>query len=175
MTAIRVEDTVFSKVQVANNNSGVGIFSCISRGMSRVLNHSQIVRNTHLIQVFLNNSSSVIMEQAILGVVVLVCQGIQGLQAYSALPGYAGIKGPNPTYEEDGGTTGHAEIVIIDFDPSLISFQFSRSSPYTTRPNLIAKETTAQTGRSCIMPVDDEQREKAIQRLKLSKPSAIQL
>lgn len=42
----------------------------------------------------------------------------------SVLPGYAGGTKENPTYEEvSSGTTGHAEVIQIEFDPTQISFQ----------------------------------------------------
>lgn len=41
----------------------------------------------------------------------------------SVMPGYAGGKTPNPTYEQVcTGETGHAESIKIAFDPSQISF-----------------------------------------------------
>src|SRR5262249_22078632 len=37
--------------------------------------------------------------------------------------GYSGGKTPNPSYKEVcNGTTGHAEVVQVTFDPSVISF-----------------------------------------------------
>ncbi|MBU6141725.1 peptide-methionine (S)-S-oxide reductase MsrA [Patescibacteria group bacterium] len=38
-------------------------------------------------------------------------------------PGYAGGDLPDPTYEQvSTGTTGHAEVILVEYDPGLISF-----------------------------------------------------
>ena len=67
------------------------------------------------------------MERAILGGGCFWC-----LQAaYKRLPGvvgvtsgYAGGDRGNPSYEEVcSGLTGHAEVVAIDFDPKILSFE----------------------------------------------------
>src|SRR5262249_40988919 len=45
--------------------------------------------------------------------------GVIGIES-----GYAGGKTANPTYEDVcGGTTGHAEVVRITFDPAVVSFR----------------------------------------------------
>lgn len=42
----------------------------------------------------------------------------------SVAPGYAGGKTENPTYADvSGGNTDHAEVIRIEYDPALVSFQ----------------------------------------------------
>ena len=51
-----------------------------------------------------------------------VYQELQGVQ--SAVSGYAGGAVENPTYYQVcNGTTGHAEVVQITFDPKIITFE----------------------------------------------------
>ena len=43
---------------------------------------------------------------------------------FSTAAGYAGGVTPNPTYEETcSGRTGHAEVVLVVYDPSLVSYE----------------------------------------------------
>lgn len=47
---------------------------------------------------------------------------LKGVQ--DVISGYAGGSRPNPTYEQVcSGTTGHAEVVQVQFDPELLSFR----------------------------------------------------
>jgi peptide-methionine (S)-S-oxide reductase len=51
-----------------------------------------------------------------------VFQDVQGVA--SVVSGYAGGAPKNPTYEQIcGGMTGHAEVIEIDFDPQVISYE----------------------------------------------------
>ena len=51
-----------------------------------------------------------------------VFQRIKGV--HSVASGYAGGAAPNPTYKQVcTGTTGHAEVVQIEFNPAVISFE----------------------------------------------------
>lgn len=46
-------------------------------------------------------------------------KGVKGI-----MPGYAGGAVLNPTYEQVcTGTTGHAEVIQIEYDPSLVTFE----------------------------------------------------
>ena len=146
--------------------------------MSRVLNHSQIVRihslNTSVLQW---NLSAPVMEQAILGGGCFWCvegayKRIKGI--HSALPGYAGGDRPNPTYEAVcSGTTGHAEIVIIDYDPEIISFETILEVFFTvhdpTQLNRQGNDVGTQY-RSCIMPISKEQEETAMTSIESFAP-----
>ncbi|HEX7650597.1 MAG TPA: peptide-methionine (S)-S-oxide reductase MsrA [Noviherbaspirillum sp.] len=51
-----------------------------------------------------------------------VYQELKGVQAVES--GYAGGEVPNPTYEQVcEGNTGHAEVVRVTFDPSVVSYR----------------------------------------------------
>ena len=51
-----------------------------------------------------------------------VFRGLDGVSSVES--GYAGGAQPSPTYESVcGGRTGHAEVVRVTFDPSVISFR----------------------------------------------------
>jgi len=84
--------------------------------------------------------------------------------------GYSGGTVANPTYEQVSmGTTGHAEVVHITFDPNVISFKqileifFSMHDPTTL--NRQGPDTGTQY-RSVIFYHDDEQKSIAEQVIK---------
>jgi peptide-methionine (S)-S-oxide reductase len=78
------------------------------------------------------------------------------------VPGYAGGNNPNPSYQEVcSGTTGHAEVVQIRYDPQQISFRqlleifFSIHDPTTL--NRQGADVGSQY-RSIILYQDEEQK-----------------
>ena len=85
----------------------------------------------------------------------------------SAVSGYTGGSGANPTYEQVcSGTTGHAEAVKITYNPEAISFAqileiFWKSHDPTTLNRQGADVGTQY--RSVVFYYNEEQKEKAIQ------------
>jgi peptide-methionine (S)-S-oxide reductase len=87
----------------------------------------------------------------------------------SVAPGYAGgdspINGSKPTYEEvSSGTTNHAEVIEIKYDPSFISFRnllsvfFGTHDP--TTPNRQGNDVGTQY-RSVILYTNESQKKEA--------------
>ena len=81
----------------------------------------------------------------------------------SVTPGYAGGTMQNPSYEDIcGGGTGHAEVIRIEYYPSLVSFEtlltvfFATHDP--TTPNRQGNDVGEQY-RSVILYTTDEQKE----------------
>ncbi len=88
-----------------------------------------------------------------------VFKRVEGVR--SVVPGYAGGHKLNPTYEEVcTGTTGHAEVVKLDFDPEIISLKqildifFVAHDP--TTPNRQGNDIGPQY-RSIILYTSDKQ------------------
>ena len=79
--------------------------------------------------------------------------------------GYMGGKTPNPTYREVcSGTTGHAEVARITFDPSVISFEDLLEVLWTTHDPTTANRQGADVGtqyRSVIFYYNEDQKKKA--------------
>ncbi len=92
-----------------------------------------------------------------------VLQRIEGV--LSVISGYAGGSAIQPTYEQVcTGETGHAEVVQVEFDPRLISYEelldvFWQAHDPTT-PNRQGADIGTQY-RSIILTVDEEQKNTA--------------
>jgi peptide-methionine (S)-S-oxide reductase len=109
--------------------------------------------------------ASHLMETMILGGGCFWCvegayKQIHGVE--SALPAYAGGHVVNPSYEMVcSGSTGHAEVVEVVFDPSVVSYETLLEVFFTvhdpTQLNRQGNDVGTQY-RSCIMPMSDDQR-----------------
>ncbi len=88
-----------------------------------------------------------------------VFQMMKGVSAVK--PGYAGGKTENPTYQEvSGGMTGHAEVIHIEYDPSVVKYSdlltvFFGSHDPTTKNRQGADVGTQY--RSIILATNEEQ------------------
>ena len=74
-----------------------------------------------------NNTKSSSSEIAVFGggcfwcteAVFKMLKGVSGV-----MPGYAGGATQNPTYDEvSSGTSGHAEVIYMEFDPALVAYR----------------------------------------------------
>jgi|SRR5690554_249396 len=87
-------------------------------------------------------------------------EGVTGV-----VSGYAGGHKKNPTYKEVcEGTTGHAEVVQVSYDPSIISYDEILEIFFKTHDPTTLNRQGADVGtqyRSIILYHNDEQKEKA--------------
>lgn len=97
-----------------------------------------------------------------------VFQMLKGIKA--VIPGYAGGAVDNPSYEAvSSGQTGYAEVIKIEFDPTLISYDdlltvfFATHDP--TTPNRQGADVGTQY-RSIILYTNDAQKQKAEKMIK---------
>jgi len=114
--------------------------------------------------------SSKATERAVLGAGCFWCVE----EIYEAVPGvlrvtsgYAGGSEPNPTYKDVGaGRTGHAEVVEIEFDPSIVSYGKLLDVFWKTHDPTDARGVSPDFGsqyRSLILPNSPQQAEVARQ------------
>ena len=84
---------------------------------------------------------------------------------HRVVSGYAGGYTKNPTYQQIcTGTTGHAEVIQIDFDPEVISFEDMLQIFWRTHDPTTLNRQGADVGtqyRSVIFYHDEEQRASA--------------
>jgi len=74
-----------------------------------------------------------------------VFQQLKGVSKVSS--GYAGGKRPNPTYEQVcTGTTGHAEVVQVEFDPGVITYRDLLDVFFTIHDPTTLNQQGADTG-----------------------------
>lgn len=112
-------------------------------------------------------------ERAVLGGGCFWCveaayKGLPGVK--SVVSGYAGGGRPNPTYEEVcSGTTGHAEVVQIEFDPGVIGYERILEHFWKVHDPTTLNRQGADVGsqyRSIILVADEAQRKAAEASLK---------
>jgi peptide-methionine (S)-S-oxide reductase len=91
----------------------------------------------------------------------------------SVVSGYAGGTFPNPTYDQVcSGKTGHAEVVQVQFDPSVISFEQLLEIFWESHDPTTLNRQGADTGtqyRSVILYHDQEQKRAAEDSLRLAQ------
>ena len=121
------------------------------------------------------------LERAILGGGCFWCtesvfRAVRGVKNVTS--GYAGGARPNPTYEQIcSGATGHAEVIAIDFDPAVISFErildifFATHDPTTL--NRQGNDMGTQY-RSVIFYLNDSQKQTAITKIDAMKVEGVQ-
>lgn len=80
-------------------------------------------------------------------------------------PGYAGGTVERPTYDQvSSGTTGHAEVIKIEFDPAVVSYKTLLTVFFGTHDPTTLNRQGNDVGtqyRSVIFPTDDGQRSEA--------------
>ncbi|MBT8081961.1 MAG: peptide-methionine (S)-S-oxide reductase MsrA [Gammaproteobacteria bacterium] len=84
---------------------------------------------------------------------------------FSTAVGYAGGTTPHPTYEEVcAGETGHAEVVLVVFDPSVVSYEELLKVFWENHDPTQGMRQGNDVGtqyRSVVLTVEEEQREVA--------------
>lgn len=104
-----------------------------------------------------------------------VFQDLKGVESVTS--GYAGGTVKNPTYRQVcSGTTGHAEVAQILFDPAVISYENLLTVFWHTHNPTTKNRQGADVGpqyRSVIFYHDEEQKQKAEKSLKETEASSL--
>ena len=100
----------------------------------------------------------------------------------SVVPGYAGGDTENPSYRAVcGGKTGHAEVVNVQYDPSLISYDILLTVFFGTHDPTTLNRQGADSGtqyRSVILYTNETQKAQAeafLEELRKSSPVVTEL
>jgi peptide-methionine (S)-S-oxide reductase len=118
--------------------------------------------------VILSNTMSAATEKATFGAGCFWCveaifAELKGVE--SVTPGYAGGNVKNPTYKEVcDGTTGHAEVAQVVYDPSVISYDELLEVFWKTHDPTTLNRQGADVGtqyRSVVFYHSEDQKEKA--------------
>jgi peptide-methionine (S)-S-oxide reductase len=92
-----------------------------------------------------------------------IFQKLRGVK--SVISGYAGGAVPNPTYEQvSSGSTGHAEVIKIDYDPQQVTYRDLLEVFFATHDPTTLNQQGNDRGtqyRSVIFYADDEQHQEA--------------
>ncbi len=84
----------------------------------------------------------------------------------SVEPGYSGGAKPNPTYEEVcGGTTGHAEVAKVEYDPAQVKYRTLLTIFFASHDSTTLNRQGADVGtqyRSVVFYTTEKQREEAL-------------
>jgi peptide-methionine (S)-S-oxide reductase len=110
-----------------------------------------------------NNKSKAIFGAGCFWCVEAVFQELKGVESVES--GYMGGHIENPSYQQvSTGTSGHAEVAKIEFDPSIISFKELLEVFWKTHDPTTLNQQGADRGpqyRSAIFYLDNEQKELA--------------
>ena len=109
-----------------------------------------------------------VIDKAVFGGVCFWCteavfKMLKGIK--SVVPGYAGGKKENPTYEEVSmGNSGYAEVIRIEYEPSLIDYETLLTVFFATHDPTTLDKQGADVGaqyRSIIFYTNKEQKQSA--------------
>gem|GEM_PF-602931 len=132
------------------------------KGIKEVTQKEEIVDNNQ------EDSQRRNIETAIIGGGCFWCTEAQYLAlqgVVKVISGYAGGRTENPTYQEvSTGSTGHAEVIKIEFDTSLISYADILEAFFIAHDPTQLNRQGADVGtqyRSTIMPLDNTQKKTA--------------